>query len=382
MARVHKFVVGPHDAHLRLDRYLVSHLPKAFSRAAIQRAIRDGAVSIEGRAAKAHRHLRAGEAIVTRLTVGREPLSAAPGSGQASGPEPIPLEVVYEDEQVLVVNKPPHLVTHPAPGHWSGTLVNAILWHLYHASGSKLQASDLRLQTPGSSLKLAACSLQPALPRAGIVHRLDKDTSGLLVVAKTALALRELAKQLKARAMSRRYLALVEGHVACDEGTITASVGRHLKDRVRMTIRYLGGREAVTHYRVLKRFVRPETRDQRQGTQDPSITSHVSSLMSHVQSPFLYTLLEVRLETGRTHQIRVHLAHLRHPVLGDAVYGRHPRRYWDALGIARQLLHAYAVRFVHPTTQQPLEVTVGIPADMTRWLSGCSLNTTSLLSSD
>ena len=320
MARTYQFVVGPHEAHLRLDRYLVHHLPRTCSRAVVQRAIRAGAVTIEGRALKAHRSLKTGETILVRLD--RLPQQSPDA---VAIPEPIPLEVVYEDEQLMVVNKPPNLVTHPAPGHWSGTLVNAIAWHL-QSEGRRQKAED-------------------RLPRAGIVHRLDKDTSGVLVVAKTEAALHALAKQLKARTMSRRYLALVEGHVEFDEGTVNASLGRHLKDRTLVAIRYLGGREAVTHYRVLKRF----------GTQG---------------LPLPYTLLEISLETGRTHQIRVHLSSLRHPVLGDVVYGRHPRSYWNALGIPRQLLHAYAIRFVHPMTQQPLEVTVGVPADMRRWLGG------------
>ena len=340
MARLYRFVVGPHEAHLRLDRYLVRHLPRTRSRAVVQRAIRAGTVTIEGRAVKAHRSLKTGETILVQL----DRLPQRSPDAMAI-PEPIPLEVVYEDAQLMVVNKPPNLVTHPAKGHWSGTLVNAIAWHLQQGEGSRVKGEGVSLHPPPTTL-------HRPLARAGIVHRLDKDTSGALVVAKTEAALHALAKQLKARTMSRRYLALVEGQVEFDEGTINASLGRHLKDRTLVAIRYLGGREAVTHYRVLKRF----------GTREaPSL-------------PFAYTLLELRLETGRTHQIRVHLSSLRHPVLGDVVYGRHPRSYWNALGIPRQLLHAYAIRFVHPMTQQPLEVTVDVPADMRRWLDGFELD--------
>ena len=248
----YQFIVGPDEARLRVDRYLLTNLPQGFSRVAIQRAIREGAITIAGHALKAHRRLRAGETVVAHVV---QP-SAGPDP-QTVRPEPIALAVVYEDAHVLVVNKPPHLVTHPAPGHPSGTLVNAIAWHL---------RSDIRHQTSDFSL-----------PRAGIVHRLDKDTSGLLVVAKTPLALRELAKQLKARTMSRRYLALVEGHVPLDEGTINVGVGRHLTHRKKMAIRYLGGREAVTHYRVLKRFgthdARLKTHDSRRTTQDAGCES-------------------------------------------------------------------------------------------------------------
>jgi len=348
--RTYRFLVGKAEAGLRLDRYLLRHLPQTFSRAVVQRSIQACAVTVDGRTAKAHRHLKAGETVVARFDQLSQPSREA-----ALAPEPIPPEVVYEDDEVLVVNKPPGLVTHPAPGHWSGTLVNAILWHLQQAQGSRLKAE-------GKSLEPPASSLQPVLPRAGIVHRLDKDTSGLLLVAKTQRALRALTQQLKARSISRRYLALVEGHAEFQEGTIDASIGRHLKDRKVMTVRYLGGRQAVTHYRVIKRL---EARGSRLEALDKSLQPPASSLEPEA---FPYTLLEVWLETGRTHQVRVHLAHLGHPVLGDPVYGRHPTEYWSALGIPRQLLHAYAIRFVHPATQKPLELTIGLPEDMMRWV--------------
>lgn len=306
--RTYRLVIGPKDARQRLDRYLVQHLPKTLSRAAIQRAIEAGHVTVETHPAKPHRLLKPGETVLARLEA-----LPQPSTGAIIRPEPIPLEVVYEDGQLLVVNKPAGLVTHPAPGHWSGTLVNAIAWYL---------------KTDGG------------LPRMGIVHRLDKDTSGLLVVAKTDVALTMLARQLKDRTMSRRYLALVDGHVALNEGTVDAAIGRHHKDRKLMAVRYLGGRQAVTHYRVLKRFA----------------------------GKFPYTVLDVWLETGRTHQIRVHVAHLGHPVLGDTVYGHHPAGYWRAHGIARQLLHATAIRFLHPTTQKPVALTIGAPEDMMKWL--------------
>ena len=177
---------------------------------------------------------------------------------------------------------------------------------------------------------------------------LDKDTSGLLVVAKTELALRDLGKQLRARTMSRRYIALVEGHVPQDEGTIDVGVGRHMTHRKEMAVWYLGGRQAVTHYRVLQRFG------------------------ARGMPPLQYTLLELQLETGRTHQIRVHVAHLGHPVLGDLVYSRHPAPFWEALGIQRQLLHAYAIRFLHPSTRNPVELRIDLPEDMMRWIGRAS----------
>lgn len=338
MARTYRFVIGPKDARQRVDRYLVQHLPKTLSRAAIRRAIEAGHVTVEAHLTKPHRLVKVGETVVARLVQ-----LPQPSTGVTIRPEPIPLEIVYEDDQLLVVNKSPGLVTHPAPGHWSGTLVNAIAWHLVKKCQAPHGISPAR-EVPGTFL-----------PRAGIVHRLDKDTSGLLVVAKTETALRLLARQLKARTMSRRYVAFVDGHVPYNEGTVEAAIGRHHKDRKLMAVRYLGGRQAVTHYRVLKRFG--------------------ANLQSPIRNPqlFPYTLLEVTLETGRTHQIRVHMAHLGHPVLGDPVYSRHPAGYWRGLGITRQLLHAYAIRFLHPATNQPVQCQITVPEDMNPWLSGYDL---------
>ena len=335
MARTYRFLVGQVEDTARLDRFLVSHLPQTFSRAAIQRAIEQGVVTVDGQPVKSHRRLKPGQAVEARFAE-----LAQPSRGALVRPEPIPLDVVFEDDQLLVINKPPGLVSHPAPGHWTGTLVNAVLWHLSQAASSKPQAA-------GTEVQLAACSLQPGLPRAGLVHRLDKDTSGLLVVAKTDLALRLLARQLKSRTMSRRYLALVDGHPPFDEGTLDAAIGRHSKDRKLMTVRHLGGRPAVTHYRVLQRLsVKKQT-------------EHLS---------IKYTVVEVTLETGRTHQIRVHFAHFGYPILGDPVYSRHSAAYWARLGIPRQLLHACAIRFTHPTTHHPVEFQASLPADFAAWI--------------
>lgn len=316
MARTYRLIIGDADAGLRLDRYLVERLPKSLSRVAIQRLIRQGAVSVNGQPAKAHRLLKPAEVVVAHC----DQLPPAPRQAAEVLPEAIPLDIVYEDEQLLVVNKPPGLVTHPAVGHWTGTLVNALVWHLQSAISN--QQSAVRL------------------PRAGIVHRLDKDTSGLLVVAKTDAALRHLAKQLKDRTLGRRYLAVVLGHVAFNEGTIDASIGRHATDRKLMTVRHLGGRPAVSHYRVLARRA----------------------------VPFPHSVLEVRLETGRTHQIRVHVAHAGHPVLGDVVYSKRPAGFWSIHGITRQLLHAYAIRFMHPSRRVPIELTAPVPEDLSRWI--------------
>ena len=189
------------------------------------------------------------------------------------------------------------------------------------------------------------------LPRAGLVHRLDKDTSGLLVIAKTERAHAGLSKQLKSRTMSRRYLAVVEGHLPMASGTVRAAIGRHNVHRKEMTVRHLGGKAAVTHYRVLARSPGSGARD-RLPVADPQ--------------PLIWSLLEVSLEKGRTHQIRVHMAHLGHPVAGDLTYGKHTPDYWQAFGIDRQLLHAYAIRFIHPLTRQPVELIAPPAEDLRR----------------
>jgi 23S rRNA pseudouridine1911/1915/1917 synthase len=230
--------------------------------------------------------------------------------------EDIPLRIVYEDDALLVIDKPPGLVVHPAPGHTHGTLVNALLFHCPTLSGVGGEA------------------------RPGIVHRLDKDTSGLLLVAKHDRSHRHLAAQLKTRQLQRGYLALVRGPMPALQGTIAAPIGRHPQHRKKMAVVGQHGREARTHYRVLQAW-----------------------------GPI--SLLQLRLETGRTHQIRVHLAHIGHVVLGDPVYGAGP---WhlpghldlerDVRAFPRQALHAAQVRFQHPETGQWLAFTAPLPADM------------------
>ncbi|HEX9779787.1 MAG TPA: RluA family pseudouridine synthase [bacterium] len=313
MARVYELLTGRAEAGLRLDQYLGRHLPEVLSRTVVQRAIRAQQVTVDGRPAKAHLKLRGGERIRAEFTA----LPPRP-ERMPSVPQDLPLEVVHEDGAVLVVNKPAGMVTHPAPGHWDGTLVNAIL-------GYYVKAQQARESAP-----------EP-LPRAGIVHRLDKDTSGLLLVAKTARARLALAKQLKARTLSREYLALAEGHLARDAGTIEAGIARHATHRKTMSVRMLGGRHAVTHFRVLARLA-------------------IHTLPC--------TLLHLRLGTGRTHQIRVHLAHVGHPVAGDTTYGRRSASDWQGRGIGRQQLHAFRLTFRHPSTGAPVAVTALPPPDM------------------
>ncbi len=344
MARTYHFVVGQAEAGGRLDRYLARHLPATISRAVIQRGIRGSAITVGERQVKVSYRLRQGEVVTALFTQ-----LPARSQGIELLPEAIPLTIVYEDAELLVVEKPAGLVTHPAPGHWQGTLVNALLWHFQQ----QVQGSGFKVQ--GNCLEPRTYNLEQGLPRAGIVHRLDKDTSGLLLVAKTTQAHTVLSRQLKARAVKRHYLALVEGHMPLDAGAIHAPLGRHLVHRKEMTVRHLGGRAAVTHYRVLKRLAAQGSRFNQPRT-------------SNLEPGTLpYTVLDVSLETGRTHQIRVHLAHLGYPVLGDPTYGRRPASFWRSLGIERHLLHAYRLSFRHPGTGTPMTVTAQIPEDLRRW---------------
>ena len=263
------------------------------SRASIQRLIRQGYVQVNGRTPKTSHRIQPDERITVEIP--------APTPFEIK-PEPIPLQVLYEDNLLLIVDKPAGLVVHPAPGHPSGTLVNALLAH-------------------GASLSSVAGPFKP-----GIVHRLDKDTSGLLVVAKDDETHRHLSRQFASRQVHRVYLAVVRGVVSQDEGTIHAPIGRHPVQRQRMAVRTHGGREAVTRYRVLKRFS----------------TS---------------TLLELIPQTGRTHQLRVHLAHLGHPILGDPRYGA-------TMGFPRQALHAHRLGFKHPHGGRWMEFVSPLPFDV------------------
>ena len=380
MARMYQFVIGSAEAGLRLDHYLARRLPTSVSRSLIQRVIREGLVRIGGEPVKVHHKLRQGDTITAQFNE----LPAHGGSAMLIAQD-IPLDVVYEDASLLVVNKPPGLVTHPAPGHWAGTLVNAILWHLEQGQGARGKGQErVVLSTPHASRPT------PQLLRAGIVHRLDKDTSGLLLVAKTARVHTALARQLKARTIRRNYLALVEGYLPLDEGTIDVPIGRHSIHRKVMTVRHLGGRSAVTHYRVIRRVTAEGSKlpgppltiagagkaqgislqPPRPDFQNQSRGGPASSLKP---STFRYTLLDVSLETGRTHQIRVHMAHLGHPVIGDPTYGKHPGSVWQSVGVSRQLLHAYRLRFQHPISRESLTVVAPVPADMAQWIGAWSL---------
>lgn len=279
-------VVQADEANTRLDVY-VTALDAAFSRAQVRRWIDEGLVLVNGsRPAKAGVRLRPGD----RVEVWPPPPEPAEAEPQA-----IPLEILYEDAAIIVVNKPKGMVVHPAPGHAEGTLVNALLHHCPDLAGIG------------------------GVRRPGIVHRLDKETSGLMVVAKSEAAHRALVQALKERRVSRQYLAIVHGIPSVSAGTIDAPIGRHPRHRQKMAVLAAGGREAITHFRVLEAFER-------------------------------FSLLELSLATGRTHQIRVHLAHIGHPVAGDTRYGpRRPELFDDG-----QALHAFRLRFAHPTTGEPL----------------------------
>ena len=290
------FVVEPAAAGTRLDRFLQARAPD-LSRTRLQALIATGRVQVTRGHAKASHRLRAGVQVTVEVP---------PPEPVALTPEPIPLDVVYEDTDLLVVNKPVGLVVHPGAGHRTGTLVHALLAHC----------------GPG-------LSGVGGVRRPGIVHRLDRGTSGLLMVAKNDHAHLALARQLKARTVERRYLALVHGRLPHAAGVVETAIGRDPRDRLRMAVRPAGaGRPALTRYRVLQRFLRP--------------------------APF--TLLEATLGTGRTHQIRVHLAHLGVPVVGDLTYRRRgamppdPDLAARVEGLGGQALHAAVLGFSHPTT--------------------------------
>ena len=304
---IRQLVADGSASNERLDRYLsrITGLP----RSQIQRLIEAGRVLVEGRRLKASAAVLPGQRIR---------LSIPPPQPSALTPEPIPIEILYEDTDLVVLNKPAGLVVHPAPGHPGGTLVHALLHHCPELPGIGGER------------------------RPGIVHRLDKDTSGVMVVAKTDAAMRSLTGQFKGRRVKKTYLALVHGEVKQTEARIATEIGRHMHDRKRMAVQTRKGREAVTTYRVMKRL---------DG----------------------FTLLQVQPETGRTHQIRVHLSSIGHPVVGDKVYGGTREKKFRVPGSGfrgkaeRQLLHAWKLGFFHPRTNDWMEFEAPLPADFMSW---------------
>ena len=280
-------------AGIRIDVFLSEKLPEV-SRSGAQKLIESGLVTFNGKPVRKNHRTEPGQVFTVTLPE-PEPTDAVP--------EDIPLDIVYEDGDVVVVNKPRGMVVHPAPGHFSGTLVNALLYHC------------------GNSLSGIGGALRP-----GIVHRIDKDTSGLIIVAKNDIAHKCLSEQLSDRSLSRVYEAVVCGNLREDTGRIDAPIGRHPTDRKRMTVTEKNSRPAATRYEVIARY---------NG----------------------YTHVRCILETGRTHQIRVHMAYIGHPVGGDLVYGRKkPEK-----GLSGQCLHAKKIKFIHPTKKVPMEFETELP---------------------
>lgn len=291
MVKKMEFKVEEEDAGTRIDKY-VSNLMEGKSRSFIQGMIEKGGVLVNGNIKKSNYTVRTGDVLYVTIP---EPVE------MSIKPEKIPLEILYEDADLVVVNKKQGMIVHPASGIYSGTLVNALLDHCTDLSGIN------------------------GVLRPGIVHRIDKDTSGILVVAKNDNAHNILAHQLKEHSMTRVYYALVEGIVKQDEGIVDAPLGRHPVEKIKMAV-VRDGRSAVTRYRVIKRY----------RTQ---------------------TLVECVLETGRTHQIRVHMAHIGHPVVGDPVYGHKKQRF----KLEGQLLHAKKLGFIHPSTNEYVEFESPLP---------------------
>ena len=290
---IRQFVASEEINGVRIDKCLAEAFAE-LSRSYLQKLLKSECVLVNGKPVKSNYRVNAGDSVELEVPEAVEPEIV---------PEKMDLDIVYEDKDVVIVNKPKGMVVHPAAGHYSGTLVNGLMEHC------KDELSGIN-----------------GVMRPGIVHRIDMDTTGLLIVCKNDKAHNEIARQLKEHSITRRYRAIVHGVVKEDEGTVDAPIGRHPVDRKKMSINEKNGREAVTHYRVLERF--------RQ-----------------------FTYIECRLETGRTHQIRVHMASIHHPLLGDAVYGPAKCPY----KLQGQTLHAGVLGFVHPETGEYMEFEAPLP---------------------
>ncbi len=287
------FTVTEEESGERLDKYLAGLMPEV-SRSFLQKLLKQGQVTVNDKNVKANYNIREKDVIYLNVPEAVEPEIL---------PENIPLDILYEDKDVLVVNKPKDMVVHPAPGHYTGTLVNAIMYHC------KDNLSGIN-----------------GVLRPGIVHRIDKDTTGSLIICKNDIAHNSLSEQLKKHSITRKYVAMVHGVLKEDSGTIEGPIGRNPNDRLKMAINYQNGKDAITHYRVLKRFDK-------------------------------FTFVECVLETGRTHQIRVHMASIHHPLLGDELYGPAKCPY----KLQGQTLHAQTLGFVHPVSKEYIEVNAPLP---------------------
>ena len=299
--KTYSFIIDQDNQSTRIDSVLSLLLPDT-SRSFIQKLIEDGNLTVNGKSCTKKKYLTiAGDRVELRIPEPEQLKIEA---------ENILLEIVYEDDDVLVVNKPKGMVVHPAVGNYTGTLVNAVMYHC----GERLSSIN-------------------GVIRPGIVHRIDKDTSGLLMIAKNDMAHESLSAQLAAHSITRRYTALVYDNLVQDEGIVVAPIGRDPANRLRQAVTAQNSKRAVTHWRVLERFGR-------------------------------YTLIEARLETGRTHQIRVHMAYIKHPLVGDPVYG--PKK--QSLTQDGQMLHAGVLGFVHPRTGSYMEFTAPLPVYFTEIL--------------
>ena len=289
-----EFIVAPEEAGVRLDALLAQKLSD-YSRSFLQKNIKNGCVQINHAASKASYKVNTGDTVTFDVPALTEP---------EIEPEDIPLDILYEDEDVIVINKPKQMVVHPAPGHYHGTIVNGLMYHC-------------RDSLSGIN----------GVMRPGIVHRIDMDTTGAIVICKNDMAHQSLADQLKEHSITRKYRALVHGNLKEDEGMVEGPIGRHPTDRKKMAINHKNGKPAVTHYKVLERF----------GS---------------------YTFIECQLETGRTHQIRVHMASIGHPLVGDVTYGPAKCPFKHLQG---QCLHAMVLGFIHPRTGEYIEFSAPLP---------------------
>ena len=294
------FSVDENSANQRIDKYIAENADD-LTRSAVQKLITENCVTVNGKTADKNLRLKSGDEITVNLP--------EPEICEAL-PENIPLDIVYEDNDLLIVNKPRGMVVHPATGNYTGTLVNALMYHC----GDRLSGIN-------------------GVIRPGIVHRIDKDTSGLLIVAKNDFAHNLLAEQIKEHSFTRKYQAVVVGNIKDDSGTVNAPIGRHPTDRKKMAVTLKNSKNAVTHYKVIERY---------KG----------------------YTHLELTLETGRTHQIRVHMSYIGHPVAGDPVYSG--KKYLTKLN--GQCLHAYYISFTHPRTNETMTFSVPLPEYFTDFL--------------